>query len=465
MYGLYSTVPVKYGTVRGSFPGAGGGVSFTFTPSVSVIRYAQAGGFRVTPEPVVCGVDASGNLVDEQGNDFIKLLASGIGFIPSEWHWTVTSNLSGWRPYAFVLSPGEEVVLRAPAGTSEGTSHSSGSFEPDVKALQREVNATKRLLNDFMNHSVLSVRLADLERDYLPAPDEGLQVAMRVGDVLLVNNSDGGFSGRALRRVERVYDTNKTLLVTTPFLVSSVATFSADYSTARLVRVDDGVRAELSHALPQMTPVYVEFQDYSGFTDDVLEVALSEVTKVATLPNGWVRARALAKYENSQYPDALVLWSDVIGVISVSLHRGQTVYAPDAVKQWAVAQTVDDRTAYVEFTLHPEYALDQVSGMSVGVFALMDNSPLPVSIATGVVEEAVNNRFRVRVGTLTGGELVEAWSGGRVTKAVGGQEWNITGLEDGGDNIVVLTVDAPVSSDPELSYPPVFQVNDTINFN
>lgn len=120
MRGLFSSVPVEYGTVSGSFPDTTGNVSFTFIPSVNVVRSTRDGGFRITPEPVTCSLSPEGNLVDEYDNTSVKLLACGVGFVPQEWFWTVTSNLPGWRAFSFVLSPGENVALQSPSDVSGG---------------------------------------------------------------------------------------------------------------------------------------------------------------------------------------------------------------------------------------------------------------------------------------------------------------------------------------------------------
>lgn len=153
MRGLFSSVPVEYGTVSGSFPNAGGNVSFTFIPSVNVVRSTRDGGFRITPEPVTCSLSPEGNLVGECDNTSVKLLACGVGFVPQEWFWTVTSNLPGWRPFSFVLSSGENVVLQPPAPENTSGNPSPHQGNGDYAEHETRVAHLNKITNILLDHS------------------------------------------------------------------------------------------------------------------------------------------------------------------------------------------------------------------------------------------------------------------------------------------------------------------------
>lgn len=107
------------------------GVSITFTPSVSILRDATSPGTIIIPKAVVVSTNASGQIIDSQGNLGVVLVATDDpGLTPVNWTWNV-SCIIGNIPISFdIAAPGGTSVDLAnviPIPTSPGVVITAGT--------------------------------------------------------------------------------------------------------------------------------------------------------------------------------------------------------------------------------------------------------------------------------------------------------------------------------------------------
>lgn len=87
------------------------GASITFTPSVNLLRDPTAPGTVIVPKAITVTTDASGQIIDAQGNPGVVLVATDDPNVtPINWTWNV-STLIGSTPISFdIAAPGGTTV-------------------------------------------------------------------------------------------------------------------------------------------------------------------------------------------------------------------------------------------------------------------------------------------------------------------------------------------------------------------
>lgn len=106
------------------------GAQITFTPSVNILRDATSPGTIIVPKAIVVTTNASGQIVDSQGNLGVVLVATDDPNVaPLNWTWNV-STLIGSIPISFdIAAPGGQSIDLAsvmPIPTSPGVVVSAG---------------------------------------------------------------------------------------------------------------------------------------------------------------------------------------------------------------------------------------------------------------------------------------------------------------------------------------------------
>lgn len=158
---------VGFGTVVGQFlviepdsadPGqdpeasaASGTVTFTATPTKFKNIGATPNPVTLLPQPVICTLDANGYIVDGQGAQGVKLVATDDPDLdPINWTWTATFDILGFaiEQVSFVLPENTTVDLTSvlPSDGSDGVNaavqqDAQGSVQTVTKLTQAEYDA------------------------------------------------------------------------------------------------------------------------------------------------------------------------------------------------------------------------------------------------------------------------------------------------------------------------------------